>query len=105
MKGLQQQASKQSRELLNSTEVFERDFKTMRPQLDTFNQRLAKGGTPDRVELESTLGTLTQFIGILEERNVTLRKSVNFEINGEEANMMNIETITLTIHLTEFNEI
>ena len=101
----QQESSNRSRELLTSTETFERDFKTMRPQLEAFIQRLTKLGIPDRVELESTLGTLTQSIGILEERNIRLRKSVSLELNGQEAVNMNNDTITLIVHLTEFNQI
>ena len=102
---LQQEASKRSGELLNSTTIFETDFKTMKTQLDGFVQRLQKVNTPDRVEVERTLGTLTEFIGMLEERNARLRKSVNHELNGEEAVNMNNETTALIAHLNEFNQI
>ena len=102
---LQQGASKRSGELLNSTAVFETDFKTMKTQIDGFLERMKKAGTPDTAEVERTQGTLAQFIGVLEGINIRLRKAVNGEINGEEAVNMNAETTTLIVHLTEFNQI
>ena len=102
---LQQEVSKRSGELLNSTAVFETDFKTMKTQIDGILQRMQKAGTPDKAEVERTQGTLAQFIGVLEGINIRLRKAVNGEINGEEAVNMNAETTTLIVHLTEFNQI
>ena len=66
---------------------------------------MQEAGIFDTVDLERTLDTLTEFIGVLQEKNIRLRKIANAEINGEEVVNINAETTTFTIHCHEFSEL
>ena len=76
----------------------------MKTEIEAYIQRVTKAGIKDKAIIENTHKTVVEFIEILKQGNVNLRKSANSEISVEEMIFVNNNAFNLIQDLNQITQ-